>query len=62
MAEDTEPTFTLRARDFYAPTLVRMWIVHARAGGVSDEKIESARLVMYEMLEYRAKHGTKKPD
>ncbi len=51
-AADDEPIFVLRAQDGIAPMVVRMWADMAEYLGVSEEKVEEARLLADQMEEW----------
>ena len=60
--DDTEPTFTLRARDNLAADTVRLWARTAQVRGVPAAKVKAAMAKADEMEKWGKKHGTKEPD
>jgi hypothetical protein len=69
----TEPTFTLRAKDRFAPTAIEAWarevematrnIVSGTEGvDATREKIKSARALAHDMRAWQERHGCKIPD
>lgn len=61
-AGEDEPIFVLRARDALAGAAIGEWIRAARRCGVSEAKIEDARLHLALMDRWAAANGTKVPD
>ena len=61
-AADDEPLFTLRARDSFAPNLVRQWAKTAGANGTPAAQVQEAMAIADEMYAYQARHGRKVPD
>jgi hypothetical protein len=62
LEEVTEPTFTLRARDKLAPSMVALWASRASSQGSPSAKVEGALKVAEEMELWQAMHGCKVPD
>ena len=62
-AADDEPIFVLRAKDQFAPILVRMWclLLQAVCGHNSQKRMEALELAG-QMEEWQKKNGCKIPD
>lgn len=69
----TEPTFTLRAKDRFAPDAIEAWaravenatrnIVSGTEGvDATRDKIKGARAIAHEMRAWQERHGCKIPD
>lgn len=56
-SQDDEPIFVLCARDRAAAAAVLMWAELATEQGASGEKVESAKLLAIQMMEWRQAHG-----
>jgi len=61
-AADDEPVFVLRAKDKFAPTVVRGWVALAKAAGVPSEKLLEAELLAIEMEAWQEENDAKVPD
>lgn len=61
-AKDDEPLFVLRSTDMLSPEVVRHWIALAQAAGVDQAKIDGAKSLLYDMVEWQATYGAKVPD
>jgi hypothetical protein len=51
-ADPDEPLFTLRAKDPYAPLLVRLWAGLAEDNGEDTDKVEEARECARQMFRW----------
>lgn len=58
---EDKPVFLLRARDAFAPTLVRLWAASALQHGMAREA-EVAQAWAVRIEEWQAIHGCKVPD
>lgn len=59
---DTEPVFTLRARDITAPNTIRRWAASCAELGGPAQKIGDAMLQAADMERWQRIYGCKAPD
>ena len=57
-----EPIFVLRAKDMFAPRIVRIWAQTARRHDCPNEKVNEAFDISREMEQWQKENGCKIPD
>ncbi len=57
-----EPVFVLRAKDVFAPAMIRLWATAARAAGTPADKTNAALNTADQMEAWQKQHGSKVPD
>lgn len=61
--EDNKPAaFSIAVHDPIALSVIRVWIITAKAMKVNDDKIASAEKHFREIEQWQRVNGTKKPD
>lgn len=56
-----EPVFVLRSRDVTFVRVVDYWIAQAALEGVTEAKIDEARVVLQDAVEWRKRNAVKVP-
>lgn len=56
-ADEAEPIFTLRAQDKSAVAALGMWITFAEREGAAAQKLDGAREIQRQMIEWQAAHA-----
>jgi len=59
---DDEPVFVVRAADKSGPAIVQAWSIIAELIGTNKHKVEEARRISREMLQWQIENGYKIPD
>ncbi len=58
--DDTEPLFTLRGQDMFAPEIVREWAYRSLKAGCAIEKVDGARRIADDMENWQIANDKRK--